>query len=207
MTLWCKRTPLISSTFLNYSRSLEFLLKTIKTIVVLASLTLVGCQSYSPQRYTAMPDNLPALKGLPAVSIRVEPFVMATTFDATCRGVGDMTPPVNMTMQGYLQTALADELKVAGMYDGTNPKIRLSGTIDRFNFSSSKGLTNGEWNIGLSLASSNGKSMYASESYQFESAFEGGTACRRTAEALLPAVQNLVSKVIRSNDFSLLLKE
>ena len=152
-----------------------------------------------------MPDNAPVLKALPVGAIKVSPFVLSTTFDATCRGVGDITPPVNMTIQSYLQTALADELKVAGLYDENNPKIVLSGIIDKLNFSSSKGLTNGEWNIGLQVASSNGRSMYASESYQFESAFEGGTACRRTAEALLPAVQSLIAKIIRSDDFRLLL--
>ncbi len=180
-------------------------MKALNFTLALIALGLSGCSSYAPQRYTAMPDNTPILKALSVGSIKVNPFVLSITFDAMCRGVGDITPPVNMTIQSYLQTALADELKVAGLYDEKNPKFVLSGNIDRLNFSSSKGLTNGEWNIGLTITSSNGKSMYASESYQFESAFEGFTACRRTAEAFLPAVQNLIAKIVRSTDFRPLL--
>ncbi|UUZ72017.1 hypothetical protein LP415_25900 [Polaromonas sp. P1(28)-8] len=180
-------------------------MKSLTIALALAALGLSGCQSYSPQRYTAMPDNTPILKALSAGAIKVAPFVLSTAVDASCRGVGDITPPVNMSFEGYLQTALADEIKVAGLYDEKNPKVVLSGRIDRLNFSSSKGLTNGEWNIGLKITSSNGKSMYVSESYQFESAFEGGTACRRTAEAFLPAVQNVITKIFRSTEFRPLL--
>ena len=181
-------------------------MKALSITIALVALGLSGCQSYSPQRYTAIPDNTPILKALSVGAIKVDPFVLSTTFDATCRGVGDITPPINMSIQGYFQAALTDELKVAGLYDEKNPKFVLSGNIDRLNFSSSKGLTNGEWNIGLKITSSNGRRMYASESYQFESAFEGGTACRRTAEALLPAVQNLITKIIRNSDFRALLE-
>jgi len=106
-----------------------------------------------------------------------------------------------MTFQSYLQTALADELKVAGPYDEKNPKIVLFGNIDKLAFSSTKSLTNGEWIIGLRVTSSNGMSAYVSERYQFESAFEGGSACRRTAEAFLPAVQNIIAKLVRSAEF------
>lgn len=181
-------------------------MKVLQVTLTLAVLALSGCQSYSPQRYTAMPDNTPVLKALPVGSIKVAPFVLSASYSAICRGVGDITPPVNMTIQSYLQTALADELKVASLYEEKNPKIVLSGNIEALSFSSTKSLTSGEWNIGLRLASSNGKSMYASESYQFESAFEGGTACRRTAEALLPAVQSLISNIVRSADFRSLLE-
>jgi len=181
-------------------------LKSLTIILALAALGLSGCQSYAPQRYTAMPDNTPVLKALLTGAIKVDPFIISSTFDASCRGFGDITPPVNMSFQGYIQTALADELKVAGLYDEKNPKVVLSGSIDRLNFSSSKGLTNGEWNIDLKITSSNGRSMYVSESFQFESAFNGDIACRRTAEAFLPAVQDLITKIVRDTEFRRLLE-
>lgn len=181
-------------------------MKALPATLILVALTLSGCQSYSPQRYTAMPDNTPVLKALPVGAIKVAPFILSAAYTAMCRGAGDITPPINMTIQSYLQTALADELKVAGLYEDKNPKVVLSGNIETLSFSSTKSLTNGEWNIGLKLASSNGKSMYVSEIYQFESAFGGGTACRRTAEAFLPAVQSLISKIVRSADFRSLLE-
>lgn len=174
-------------------------------VIVLAVFGLSACQSYSPQRYTAVPDNTPVLRAISAGKIKVDAFELSTTFDARCRGGANIDPPVNMTFQQYLQTALADELKVAGVYDEKSPNVVLSGSIDKLSFSSTKGLTNGEWNIGLKVTSSNGKAAYVSELYQFESAFEGGSACRRTAEAFLPAVQNLIAKLVRSDQFRTLL--
>lgn len=149
---------------------------------------------------------MPVLKALPSGKVKVDPFTLAFTFDASCRGGVNIDPPVNMTYQGYLQAAIADELKVAGLYEEKSPRIVLSGSIDRLTFSSTKGIVNGEWSIGLKITSSNGRSAYASELYQFESAFEGGTACRRTAEAFLPAVQSLIAKLIRTAEFRALLE-
>ena len=169
--------------------------------IALAALSLSACQSFSPQRYTAVPDNAPVLRALTGGTAKIGPFVMSTTFDASCRGGANIDPPINMTFEGYLQAALADELKVAGLYNEKNPKVVLSGNIDKLAFSSTKGLTNGEWLIGLRVSSSNGRSAYMSELYQFESAFEGGSACRRTAEAFLPAVQNVIAKLVRSAEF------
>jgi hypothetical protein len=40
----------------------------------------------------------------------------------------------------------------------------------------------------------------------FESGFNGETACKRSAEAFLPAVQNLIAKLIRSPEFPALLR-
>lgn len=170
-------------------------------IIVFTALSLSACQSFSPQRYTAVPDNTSVLRTLSAGKVKVTPFLLMATFDAACRGGANIDPPINMTYQGYLQTALADELKVAGLYDEENPNVVLSGSIDKLAFSSVKSLTNGEWSIGLNLTSSNGRSVYVSEIYQFESALEGGSACRRTAEAFLPAVQQLIAKLVRSEEF------
>ena len=39
------------------------------------------------------------------------------------------------------------------------------------------------------------------EHYEFNSGFEGGTACKQTAEAFMPAVQNLIGKIVASPDF------
>lgn len=174
-------------------------------IFVLAALGLSACQSYSPQRYTAVPDNTPVLQAISAGKIKVEAFILSTPFDAICRGGANIDPPINMSFQQYLQIALADELKMAGIYDEKNPNVVLSGSIEKLSFSSTKGLTNGEWDIGLKVTSSNGKAAYVSEHFQFESAFEGSSACRRTAEAFLPAVQNLIAKRVRGEQFRALL--
>lgn len=170
-------------------------------ITVLAVFVLSACQSYSPQRYTAVPDNAPVLRAFAGATVRVNPFVLSAPFAASCRGGTNIDPPVNLTYQGYLQAALSDELKVAGLYSEVSPRVILSGDINRLEFSSTKSLTNGEWAIGLRITSTNGKVANAFVLYKFESGFEGNSACRRTAEAFLPAVQELIAKLVRSEEF------
>lgn len=177
-----------------------------KLLIALTAIVLTACTSYSPQRYSSVPDNIPVLKSIDAKGIRVGTFTGPAEFDDSCRGGASITPPVNMTFPGYIQTALADELKVAEMYDDKAPRVTLAGRIERLEFSSSMGLTNGIWLIGLRVRSTNGKDLSVSERYEFESGFEGTSACRRTAEAFLPAVQNLVAKLVNSPEFGALLR-
>ncbi len=110
-----------------------------------------------------------------------------------------------MSFEAYIQKALADELKVAGMYDDKAPKVTLTGAVEKLSFSSSRGLTGGEWDISLRVNSSNGKSLSVSEHYEFESGFIADTACKQTAEAYLPAVQNIIGKAIKHPNFKGLL--
>jgi len=110
-----------------------------------------------------------------------------------------------MSFEAYIQKALADELKVAGMFDDKAPKTTLSGVVEQLSFSSSRGLTGGEWKISLRVNSSNSKSISVSEHYLFESGFVADTACKQTAEAYLPAVQNLIGKLVKSPEFKSLL--
>ena len=59
----------------------------------------------------------------------------------------------------------------------------------------------------LYAPSTNGKSMLVSESYPFTTSFVGETACNQTAQAFMPAVQNLVGKVVRSSEFITLVSQ
>lgn len=50
-----------------------------------------------------------------------------------------------------------------------------------------------------------GSSLDARNKYVFESGFDAVTACNATADALSPAVQDLISSVIASPDFGRLI--
>lgn len=178
-----------------------------KTTIALSLLMLSACSTFTPQRYSISADNNVALKGIGIGNINVGAFTGPTTFDRACRGAGPIAPPDNMSFEAYIQKALADELKVAGMFDDKTPKTTLSGTVEQLSFSSSRGLTGGEWNITLRVNSSNGKSIAVSEHYEFESGFIADTACKQTAEAYLPAVQNLLGKLIKSPEFKTLIAQ
>lgn len=178
----------------------------IKKIAIVAALcSLTACSTYMPQRYSISADNNLALKAVGVGNINVGTFKGPASFDNACRGAGPIAPPDNLSFEAYIQKALADELKVAGMFDEKTPKVTLSGVVEQLSFSSSRGMTGGEWDIALRLNSSNGKFISALEHYEFNSGFAADTACKQTAEAYLPAVQNLIGKLIKSPEFKSLL--
>ena len=173
--------------------------------MILAVFFLFGCSTYLSPRYAIEPDNTMALRNLNAGDIGVAAFTGPDEFSSSCRGGGPISPPDGITFAEYIREALADELKVAGLYNKQSPKVTLSGKIDTLDFSTNKGVTGGEWNISITLTSSNGKSMVSSEHYEFKAGFVGETACKQTAEAFMYAVQNLMAKVITSDEFKGLL--
>ena len=170
------------------------------------ALMLAGCETPTTQRYSISPDNDQVIKSLNTTGVGVGPFTGASTFDLNCRAVGALQVPDGLTHVSYIQQAFADELKVAGAFASAPSRVTLTGIVNRLDFSSTKGLTHGTWNIDLTLTSSNGKVMKVSEYYEFKSGFTGMEACRNTAEAFLRAVQDLVGKAVGSPEFHDLLR-
>ncbi len=162
---------------------------------------LSACSTFTTPRYSINPDTNVALKALGVSGIAVGNFSGPATFDAGCRAAGPLSPPDGMSHTAYLRKALEDELKVAGVHAESSPNVTLTGKVNKLEFSSARGLTGGSWDIDVTVTSSNGKSMTAAEHYEFQSGFVADTACKQTSEAYMPAVQNLIGKVVRSPDF------
>lgn len=170
------------------------------------AVLLSACSTYTTPRYAINADTNVALKSIGASDVAVGSFSGPKTFDASCRAAGPLAPPDGMSHTAYLKKALEDELKVAGAHASSSPKVTLTGTVNKLEFSSSRGLTGGTWDIDVTLNSSNGKTMAAFEHYEFESGFIADTACKQTAEAYMPTVQNLIGKIVRSPEFKSLLQ-
>ena len=175
------------------------------SIIVLAAMGS-ACSTYTTPRYAINADTNVTLKGLGATDLSVGTFTGPTTFDKSCRAAGPLAPPDGMSHTDYIKKAFEDELKVAGIYAATNPRITLSGNVKKLEFSSSRGLTGGSWDIEILLSSSNGKTLPVTEHYEFESGFIADTACKQTAEAYSPAVQDLIKKAVRSIEFKALVQ-
>lgn len=175
-------------------------------IVAFLVLALGGCSTYTTPRYALTADTNVALKAIGASNVAVGAVSGPANFNAACRAAGPLSPPDGMSHAAYIKKALEDELKVAGAYAATAPRVTISGTITKLEFSSSRGLTGGSWDVDLALSSSNGRSMTASEHYEFESGYSAETACKQTAEAFMPAVQDLIGKIVKSPDFRALVQ-
>lgn len=178
-----------------------------KLVAVLPFAIFVSaCSTYTTPRYAINADTNVALKSIGASNVAVGSFSGPGAFNTNCRAAGPLAPPDGMSHTAYLKKALEDELKVAGAHAPADPRVILSGTVNRLEFSSARGLTGGSWDIDVTLKSSNGKSMAAMEHYEFESGFVADTACKQTAEAYMPTVQNLIGKIVRSPEFKTLLQ-
>jgi hypothetical protein len=172
----------------------------------IAALLLAGCDTMVAPRYSVMADNNVALKALGTSGIGVGEFTGPDRFDNNCRLMGPLEVPDGLTHTQYIRRAFEEELQLAGIYAGAAPRVMLSGRVGYMDFSSTREVTRGTWTIQLTLASSNGMTMEANESYDFASGFIANTACKQTAEAFAPAVQNLIGKFVRAPEFALMVR-
>jgi hypothetical protein len=145
----------------------------------------------TPARYSISVDTnqvLKQYKGHKAVLVSLND---PQTFDANCRMMGPIQAADGMSIPEFVRKAFNDELKFAEIYSETEG-TQITGTMDHIVFSSSSGLTNGWWDLGLTLHSGNGNSLTVSNRYNFPSGFDAITACNQTAQALGAAVQDII---------------
>ncbi len=172
-------------------------------ILLVAVLALTGCSTYAVDRYSISADNVVALRALGPSKTSVGEFSSSKQGlkEIMCRAVGPIKTPDGNTFADFIKEALIDELQMAEIYSANSPII-LTGNLDNINFDSNSG----KWNLALTVKSSNGQTISVSEEYKYTTSFYGETACNQTAQALMPATQNLIKKVVTNQDFSFLLK-
>ncbi len=172
-----------------------FLAMTIATLVV-------GCATNNSPRYASSADTVHTMRSLKLGDVAtVGNFSMTSAADLQCRAVGPIMLPDNHNLPSYIKKAFEDELKLAGIYNQSNPSITLTGIVNKASFVSAKGFFQGHWELDLTIQSSNGKSVTASEQYDFDSAYLADKGCQKTADALVPAVQNVLQKIANSPNF------
>jgi len=158
----------------------------------------------TPARYAVSVDNNVALKKYEGSRVKVVSIEPPANFDPNCRLMGPIQASDGMTIPQFVQKAFNDEFKFANLYAENG--VALNGTLTKVAFSSTSGLTNGWWDLDLLLKSSNGKSMNVVSRYEFPSGFDAITACNQTAQALGPAVQDLIKKTVSDSQFPSLLR-
>jgi hypothetical protein len=174
-----------------------------KIVFVTSVLALSACSTMQPPRYAVSVDNIQELKKHDGAQAQVIMLNQPTSYDVNCRLMGPIEPADGLSYSQFITKAFNDEFKMAEIYDTTGTTI--SGDITHIQFSSVSGLTSGYWDIGLKLSSSNGASMTVNNRYDFKSGFDAITACNATADALTPAVQDLIKATISNSEFSSLL--
>lgn len=170
--------------------------------VCLAIAVLGGCATYAAPRYTVSADDVVSLRALGGKMVNVGKFTSTKPGlkEIACRAVGPITTQDGEPFSEFIRRALADELKIAGVYS-TNAAIVLTGNLNSIDYSSATG----KWDLSLTVNSSNGKSLTATEDYNYATSYAGVTACNQTAQALVPAIQNLIGKIVGNPKFRTLL--
>lgn len=170
-----------------------------------AAVALSGCGSFAPQRYASIESTAAAIQRTGAKSVAIASVTRSANFMPLCRTNFFIEAPEGQTFEEYVRRALQIELRAAGAAAAGPPQVTLRGDVSELEFSASTNITGGRWVIKLELTSSNGKEASFIESFEFDAGFMGHAACRRTAEAFLPAVENLVAKIASSPSFRTLL--
>jgi hypothetical protein len=162
------------------------------------ALLLAGCGTLAAPRYSSSADTIVALRDEVTQGLTVGAFTSseAAQKKQVCRGVGYVVPPDSKPYAEYIRDALIAELKMAEKYNQAGP-ITLTGHLDKVDMNSSAG----RWAFSLTVQSSTGETVEVSETYQFETSFGGDVACNQTAQALMPAVQDLILKLVKSPGF------
>jgi hypothetical protein len=173
-----------------------------KILIVAMSVLFLGACSYVPPRYGVSPANTEALKKLGVGNINVGPFTKTVAFDTSCRVVaGAVESPDSAGFEGYIQKALVEELKQAGMYDDQSPKITLTGVVEKMSLSTMRTIYLSNWDIGVRLNSSNGKSVYIKQHYDFNAGPRSLADCQIIADQYMVAVQKTLGKLIDAPEF------
>jgi hypothetical protein len=166
-------------------------------------ISLSACDTYTAAPYSISMDNDVVLKKFAPKNVTVGAFTAPSSPSMLCRLVGPIHLPGDVPPQDYISKALADELELAGLSSGTGSGITLTGEIDHFDFNSMIG--SGNWQLGVTITSSNGKSLAVLDNYSFHSSFVGDAACHDVADAFEPAVQSLTEKLVSDPGFPALL--
>ena len=177
-----------------------------KNIIVAGSiLILSACAyfSYMPPSYQISAENTKALKKAGAGKIiDVGKFTKTTEFNNSCRVTGGVIEkPAQGGFEGYIQRALIEELKSAGMFNDTSPKITLTGAVEKLSLTTIRTVYTSSWDIGVRLTSSNGKSFYVTQHYDFNAGPDNLADCRLIADHYMYAVQQTLAKVINAPEF------
>ena len=181
--------------------------KSVDLVALIMSFAVTaGCSTYAASRYSISAETVSALRTFRGQTVAVGPFTARQPgkTEITCRAVGPIKTPDGEPFEEYIGKALIAELTIAEVYAASAP-IVLTGMLESIDFSSAI-MDTAAWDIALTLRSQNGKSLAVTERYVFTSSWYGETGCSQTAQALMPAVQNLVGKAVRHPEFSELLK-
>lgn len=140
-------------------------------------------------------DNAVALRSWKGTKLNIGNFKDATNNAImSCNYKGDITTMDGESYAQFIRNALITELKFADIYSESAP-VTITGTLDQVDNSTAVAT---DWTFAMTVGSSTGKSFSVVENYNYNGSIVGtaSSTCGASASAFVPAVQNLVGKII-----------
>ncbi|MDR1848783.1 MAG: hypothetical protein LBQ75_01955 [Zoogloeaceae bacterium] len=183
-----------------------------KLAILVTFLSLVtGCSTYNVASYGTSVQNVETLKSYNLQHMSVGTFQVSETLEfkrkpgnqkkpatasVQCRGAGPVT--ASPSFEAYIEQAFIEELKLAGIYDASSSLV-LTGKFEQLDFSSAFG--NSRWTFTLTLTNARNESFTTQTTFGFPSRYLAEVACAGVAQAFAPAVQQLITDVIKNPKF------
>jgi hypothetical protein len=102
-----------------------------RLFIIAILLIASGCATHPVAPYQVSPEITSALQDLHVGGVDIEMVPVIEPFDYSCKGnAGKVGLPGDMRIEDYIQLALIDELKSAGIYDHQKPSIKLALLTD-----------------------------------------------------------------------------
>ncbi len=180
-----------------------------KTVVslLIGVVFVAGCSTTSsPVQYKASTRNVVTIEEYvreTGEKVKTNDFISAPGVEGSpwCRANGPISLGSGKTAAQFIQEAFQEELFLAKAYAGNAP-VSIGGRIDKLTFSS---VSPASWEIGLTLTSSNGKTLQVESSHRFDTSWDAWSACKNVADAFAPAVQSTLAKAVSDPRFKSLL--
>ncbi len=172
----------------------------LSTLLVITLLS-TGC-AVTADRYQTTADNQQQIKNLD-IQLNVGQFTAnKTEYKVLCRLANNVDMPDGKSFEGYIEDALVEELKLAGMYSQTS-QITINGNLNRTDVSS--GVTDAHWTFDLTVSNGNGDQFTVVHKREYSASFLGGFACGNDMpKSFLPTVQELIGKIVNHPKFEIL---
>ena len=177
--------------------------KTLAAISLVSVIALsTGC-AITSDRYQPTADNQKQIKSLD-VKMNVGEFkAKKTDYKVMCRLANNVELPDGKSFEGYIESALIEELKMADMYSKQSDII-INGYLNDTDVSS--GMTDAHWTFDLTISSNNGEQFTIIHKREYSASFVGGIACGNDMpKSLMPTVQEVISEIINHPKFQSML--
>lgn len=175
-------------------------------LLVLSTVLAAGCSTTSSgAHYKASTQNVISIQEkATGAKVRLADFTAAPGADkpSWCRAVGPVAIHGGRTASQFIHDALQEELFLAQIYSTSAP-IEISGRLDSLSFST---VSPANWQMTLTLSSSTGASYQVTNRHDFGTSFNAVSACKNTADAFAPAVQDTLKKAIADPRFKSLVQ-